>query len=206
MKFLGNLGTISWRSYFKLIWTFIQDRSELWKPWEKVARYYRWNSYPTHAAEIETILIILFASLDPCLFRREADARLKDKPTLLDPFDGRRPSSIEARFQFRKTLHGNLRRSIPCCEGSRHTREFSQLSVMNKYGKEPNSRKVIEVHPSLPPSYLHHRYVLKSSMGRKSKHCPDPNSKKKYKSWISRQNNGNLNGLNHQGKKKLSLR
>ena len=25
------------------------------------------------------------------------------------------------------SLRGNLRRSMPCCEGSRHTREFSQL-------------------------------------------------------------------------------
>ena len=36
---------------------------------------------------MEAILIILFVSLDPCLFRREVDARLKDEHTSLDPFD-----------------------------------------------------------------------------------------------------------------------
>ena len=64
---------------------------------------------------------------------------------------------------------------MPCCEGSRHTREFSQLFVINKYSKEPNSRKASELYLSLPPSHLHQRYVLKRSLGRKSRHLPDPN-------------------------------
>ena len=57
---------------------------------------------------------------------------------------------------------------MSCCEGSRHTREFSQLFVINKYSKEPNSRKASELYLSLLASYLHERYVLKSSLGRKS--------------------------------------
>ena len=85
---LGELGTFleGVAKSDKLIWTSIQDRSKLWKPRENVARYYQWNSYPTHVAEIEGLLIILFASLDPYLFRREAHARLKDDHAL-DPFD-----------------------------------------------------------------------------------------------------------------------
>ena len=51
------------------------------------ARYYQSNSYPVHVAEIQTFLIVLFASFDPRLFPREADATLKDEHTLFDPFD-----------------------------------------------------------------------------------------------------------------------
>ena len=36
-------------------------------------------------------------------------------------------------------------------------------------------RKVREVHLTLPPSYLHQRYVLKSILGSKSQHSLDPN-------------------------------
>ena len=63
---------------------------------------------------------------------------------------------------------------MPCCGGSRHSREFSRLFVINKYSKEPNSRKASELYLSLPPSYLHQRYVLKRSLGRKRRHFPDP--------------------------------
>ena len=38
-----------------------------------------------------------------------------------------------------------------------------------------SERKVREVHLTLPPSYLHQRYVLKSILGSKRKHCQDPN-------------------------------
>ena len=34
---------------------------------------------------------------------------------------------------------------MPCCEGSRHSREFSRLFVINKYSKEPNSRKASDI-------------------------------------------------------------
>ena len=49
-----------------------------------------------------------------------------------------------------------------------YTREISQVSVVNKYSKAK------ELNLTLPPSYLHQWCVLKSSVGRKSKHCPDP--------------------------------
>ena len=32
-----------------------------------------------------------------------------------------------------------------------------------------------EFHLTLPPPYLHQLCVLKSNLGRKKKHCPDPN-------------------------------
>ena len=32
-----------------------------------------------------------------------------------------------------------------------------------------------ELDLTLPPPYLHQLCVLKSNVGRKSKHCPDPN-------------------------------
>ena len=39
---------------------------------------------------------------------------------------------------------------MPCCEGSRHTRKFSQLFFfIKKYSKEPNSRKASEIIVSL---------------------------------------------------------
>ena len=60
-------------------------------------------------------------------------------------------------------------------EGLRHNKEISRVSVANKYSKAPNLRKAREVRLTLSPSYLHQRYVLKSIMGRKSEHCPDPN-------------------------------
>ena len=64
---------------------------------------------------------------------------------------------------------------MPCGEGSRHSREFLQLFVINKYSKELNFRKASGLYLSWPPLYLHQRYVLKSSLGTKSKHYPDPN-------------------------------
>ena len=173
---------------------------EALKPRERVARNYQWNSHPTHAAEIEAILIILFASPNSCLFRREADARLKDEHILLDPFDDH--TAVVHRSQSSVSQNSSWElEAIDTVLCSRHTREFSQLSVMNKYGKEPNSRKVREVHLSLPPSYLHHRW--KAVWERKADTIQ---IRKKYKSWISWQNSGNLIWLNHLGKKKLSLR
>ena len=73
-----------------------------------------------------------------------------------------------------QTLRGILTRAIPYCKGLMHTREISQVSVVNKYGKAPNLCKVRELNLTLPPSYLNQWCVLKSSVRRKSKHCPDP--------------------------------
>ena len=55
-----------------------------------------------------------------------------------------------------------------------HTREISQVTFVHKYSKAANLCKARELNLTLPPSYLHQWGVLKSSVGRKSKHCPDP--------------------------------
>ena len=60
---------------------------------------------------------------------------------------------------------------MPCCKGSRHTREFSQLPGIKKNSEEPNSCKGREI----AAIHLHQRYILKSSLGRKSERCLDPN-------------------------------
>ena len=44
--------------------------------------HYQLNSYLVHAAVIQAILIVLFASFDTCLFPREVDGMLKDERTL----------------------------------------------------------------------------------------------------------------------------
>ena len=63
---------------------------------------------------------------------------------------------------------------IPYRAGLRHTSEVSQVSVVNKYSKAPNLYKERELKLTFPPSYLQQWYVLKSIVGRKTKHCPDP--------------------------------
>ena len=45
------------------------------------------NFTPKNKTPVVLYGIVLFASFDPCLILREADATLKDKHTLLDPLD-----------------------------------------------------------------------------------------------------------------------
>jgi len=51
------------------------------------------NFTPKNKTPVVLYGIVLFASFDPCLNLREADATLKDKHTLLDPLD-RHPGGV----------------------------------------------------------------------------------------------------------------
>ena len=118
--------------------------------------------------------MVLFASFGTCLFPREVDAAFKDKHTPSDPFAHYMAAVHRSQISVTQTLRGILTPTIPYCKGLMHTREISQVSVVNKYSKAPNLCKAKELNLTLPPSYLHQWCVLKSSVGRKSKHCPDP--------------------------------
>ena len=58
-----------------------------------------------------------------------------------------------------------------------YIRHYREVSVLNKYSVAPNSGKERELQLCLPPFSLQEMHVLKSSMGRKKEHYPDPNRK-----------------------------
>ena len=52
-------------------------------------------------------------------------------------------AAVEARFQLRKTLREILTRAIPYCEGLRHTREISEVSVVRSERIESHSAAIL---------------------------------------------------------------
>ena len=87
---------------------------------------------PFKAVEIQASRIMLFAFFDPCLSHRDADAKLKNEQTSLAPFDDHMAAA-----------HGG-----PCFQLRIDTvtvvKEISQISVVNKYSKVPDSGEARE--------------------------------------------------------------
>ena len=83
---------------------------------------------------IQASWIILFASFDPGSSHRDAHAKLKDEKTSLDPFDDHMGAA-----------HGS---HVLVTHRYRVVNEVSQISVVNKYSKAPNSGEAREVHLS----------------------------------------------------------
>ena len=119
--------------------------------------------------------ILKINSLDPCLLRREVDARIKDEHTSWDPFDDYMAAVHRSQISVMQHSSRELEAIDAVLWRLKAYLGIFTTFVVNKYSKEPNSRKESEVHFSRPPSYLHQRHILKSSLGRKREHCPDPN-------------------------------
>ena len=116
-------------------------------------------------------VVILFSSFVPCLSHRDADAKLKDEQTSLAPFDNHMASThgsqVSVTHRYRQSCKGNFTNFC-----------YKQIQQSTWLGRSERSAPLFSC---CRLSYFQQPHVLKSSLGRKSEHCPYPKLRRSIK-------------------------